>query len=143
MSLTRIRKTFVFIHFVQIHCGTGKQVQRMRHGYDLGRTYEVITFEIDRETLLFHVDACLGEQEDIYGTVINELDKDNLPISLYDIYEEMNTNNFGRIMVHLTLVYKVSDIMDEETTREVIRRTTEGFKRIDLAKYNVRSSNEV
>ena len=99
--------------------------------------------EIDKETLSFHIDACLREHEELYGAVINQMDKDNLPISLYDIYEEMNPNNFSRIMVYLTLVYKVNDIMDEETTREAIRRTVENFKRIDLAKYKVRSSNEV
>ena len=94
-------------------------------------------------SLSFHIDACLREHEELYGAVINQMDKDNLPISLYDIYEEMNPNNFGRIMVYLTLVYKVNDIMDEETTREAIRRTGEDFKRVDLAKYKVRSSNEV
>ena len=36
-----------------------------------------------------------------------------------------------------------SDIMDEETTREAIRRTVEDFKRIDLAKDKDGSSNEV
>ena len=46
-------------------------------------------------------------------------------------------------MIYLTIAYKVNDIMDEETTREVIRKTVEDFKRIDLAKYKVRSSNEV
>ena len=96
--------------------------------------------EIDRETLSFHINACLREHEDIYGAFINQLDKDNLPISLYDIYKEMNPNNFGRIIVYLTLVYKVHDIMDEETTREAIRRTVEDFKRIDLAKYKIRGS---
>ena len=79
--------------------------------------------EIDRETVSFHIDACLREHEDIYGAFINQLDKDNLPTSLNDIYKEMNPNNFGRIMVYWTLVYKVHDILDEETTREVIRRT--------------------
>ena len=56
--------------------------------------------EIDRETLSFHIDACLREHEDIYGAFINQLDKDNLPTSLNDIYKEMNPNNFGRIMVY-------------------------------------------
>ena len=96
--------------------------------------------EIDRETLSFHINACLREHEDIYGAFINQLDKDNLPISLYDIYKQMNPNNFGRIIVYLTLVYKVHDIMDEETIREAIRRTVEDFKRIDLAKYKIRGS---
>ena len=71
------------------------------------------------------------------------MDKDNLPTSLYDIYKEINPNNLGGVMIYLTLVYKVHDIMDEETTRDAIRRTVENFKRIDLAIYKVRSSNEV
>ena len=95
-------------------------------------------------TLSFHIDACLREHEDIYGAFINQLDKDNLPTnlpnSLCDIYEEMCPNNFGRLIAYLTLVNKVRDMMDEETTREAIRRTVEDFKRIHLAKYKVRSS---
>ena len=38
-------------------------------------------------------------------------------------------------MAYLTLVYKFADSLDEETTREAVRRTVEEFKRIDLAKY--------
>ena len=43
-------------------------------------------------------------------------------------------------MTRLTLVYKVADSLDEETIREAVRRTVEEFKRIDLAKYQVKSS---
>ena len=63
--------------------------------------------ETDKETLSFHIDACLREHEEIYGTVINRMDKSNLPMSLFHIYAETNPNNFGRIMTYLTLVYKV------------------------------------
>ena len=67
--------------------------------------------EIDRETLSFHIDACLREHEDIYGAFINQLDKDNLPTnlpnSLCDIYEEMFSNNFGRLIAYLTLLTEV------------------------------------
>ena len=43
MSLTRITKALVFIrytlsHGIRTHCRIGKQVQRMRHGYYMGRT---------------------------------------------------------------------------------------------------------
>ena len=88
--------------------------------------------EIDKETLSFLIDACLREHEEIYGAVINQLDKDNLTTSLYDIYKEMNPNNFGRMMIYLTIVYKINDIMDKEAIREAIRKTVEDFKRIDL-----------
>ena len=63
-----------------------------------------------------------------------------MPNSLCDIYAEMAPNNSGPIMVYLTLVYKFADSLDEETTREAVTRTVEEFKRIDLAKYQVKSS---
>ena len=62
----------------------------------------------------------------------------HLIISLCDIYTEMNPNNFGRIMAYLTLVYKVADFLDEETTKEAVRRTVEEFKCIDLTNYKVK-----
>ena len=100
--------------------------------------------EIDRETLSFHIDACLREHEDIYGAFINQLDKDNLPTnlpnSLCDIYEEMCPNNFGRLIAYLTLVYQAADSCEEEIIREVAQRTVEDFKYIDLEKYKVKRS---
>ena len=81
--------------------------------------------EIDRETLSFHIDACLREHEDIYGAFINQLDKDNLPTnlpnSLCDIYEEMCSNNFARRIAYLTLVYQVADSCEEEIIIEVAK----------------------
>ena len=86
--------------------------------------------EIDKETLSFHIHACLREHEDIYGAVINQLDI--LPFSLSNIYEQMNRNNFGRLIAYLTLVYKIADSLDEETTRGAVIRTVEAFKLIHL-----------
>ena len=72
--------------------------------------------EIDRETLSFHIDACLREHEDIYGAVINQMDKDNLPTnlpnSLCDIYEEMCPNNVGRLIAYLSLVSTVHEFKE-------------------------------
>ena len=42
--------------------------------------------EIDKETLSFILRLV------VFGTVINRIDKDNLQTSLYDIYEEINSN---------------------------------------------------
>ena len=78
-----------------------------------------------RETLSFHIDACLREYEGLYGTVIIRLDKDNLLNSLCDIYEEMCPNNFGRLIAYLTLVYQVADSCKEEIIREAVPRTVE------------------
>ena len=49
-------------------------------------------------------------------------------------------NNFGRTMAYLTIVYKFADSLDEETTREAVRRTVQNLKLIDLEKYQVKSS---
>ena len=35
-------------------------------------------------------------------------------------------------MAYLTLVYKFADSLDEETTREAVRRTVQNLKLIDL-----------
>ena len=77
---------------------------------------------------MFHIDACLREYEELYGTVIIRLDKDNLMISLRDIYEEMCLNNFGRLIAYLTLVYQVADSGEEDIIREAMQRTVEDFK---------------
>ena len=70
------------------------------------------------------------------------LDKNNLPTnlpnSLCDIYEEMFSNNFGRLIAYLTLVYQVADSCEEEIIREVAQKTVEDFRYIDLEKYKVK-----
>ena len=54
-----------------------------------------------------------------------------------DIYEEMNPNNFGRLIAYLTLVYKIADSYVDEIVREAVQRTVENLKHIDLEKCNV------
>ena len=92
--------------------------------------------DIDKDMLSFHIDACLREHVELYGAIIIQIDGDNLPNSLC----EMAAKNTIRIMVYLILDYKFADSLDEETSREAARRTVEEFKRIDLAKYQVKSS---
>ena len=86
--------------------------------------------DIDKDTLSFHIDDCLKEHVELYETIIHQTDGDNLPNSLSRISTEMEPNNFGRIIAYLTLVYKVTDSLDEETTRDAVRRTVEEFKRL-------------
>ena len=43
----------------------------------------------------------------------------------------------GRLIVYLTLVYKVTDSCGEEIMREAVQRTVDDFKYIDLEKYTV------
>ena len=68
-----------------------------------------IEIEIDKETLSFHINTCLREHEEIYGPAINRINRDNISAILCDIYEEMNPNNFGKLIAYLTLVYKIAD----------------------------------
>ena len=49
----------------------------------------------------------------------------------------MCPNNFGRLIVYLTIDYQVADSCEEEIIREAVQRTVEGFKYIDLQKYKV------
>ena len=88
--------------------------------------------EIDIEMVSFHIDTYPRQHEEIYGTVINRIDRDNLPINLSHIYTEMNPNNFGRLIAYLTLVYKIADSYEEEIVREAVQRTVENLKHIDL-----------
>ena len=83
--------------------------------------------------------TCLRGHEELHETVIIRLDKDNLPNSLCDIYEEMCPNNFCRIIAYLPLVYQVSDSCEEEIIREAVQRPVEDYKYIDLEKYKVRN----
>ena len=123
MSLTCIIKARVFIHFVSQYPNSMWDRQASTtHAMDMIRDERRSNnTEIDRETLSFHIDACLREHEDIYGAFINQLDKDNLPTnllnSLCDIYEEMCPNNFSRLIAYLTLVYQVADSCEEENRR--------------------------
>ena len=87
--------------------------------------------------LSFYISKCLDEHKELYGAIIIQIG-DNLSNSLCDIYAEMAPNNFGRIMAYLTLVYKFADSLDEETTREAVRRTVQNLKLIDLEKYKVK-----
>ena len=85
--------------------------------------YKIADIDIDKDMLSFYISKCLDEHEELYGAIIIQIDADNLPNSLCAIYAEMATNNFGRIMAYLTLVYKFADSLDEETMREAVRRT--------------------
>ena len=112
MSLTRVTKAFVFLHFVALYPNSLWDRMCKYSACAMDMTWDELrsnNIEIDRETLSFHIDACLREHEDIYGAFINQLDKDNLPTnlpnSLCDIYEQMCPNNFVRLIAYLTLVF--------------------------------------
>ena len=99
--------------------------------------YNACAMDMIRDELRSNNITCLRGHEELHETVIIRLDKDNLPNSLCDIYEELCPNNFGRLIEYLTLVYQVADSCGEEIIREAVQRTVEDFKYIDLEKYKV------
>ena len=45
--------------------------------------------DIDKDMLSFYISKCLDEHEELYGAIIIQIDGDNLPNSLCDIYTKM------------------------------------------------------
>ena len=89
---------------------------------------------IDKDMLSFYISKCLDEQRGMYDSLNAQLS----PKCFQPVFEEMNVNNFGRIIAYLTFVYRLSEFCDEETVQKAVRRTVEAFKLIDLGKYKVK-----
>ena len=73
---------------------------------------------IDIETLTEHIEYILNNYRDCYNDSIGRLTREEL---LLDIFHEMNVNNLGRAMAYLTLVYRMSHIIKEDTVRQAVR----------------------
>ena len=138
MSFNSITKTFVFKHFASNTLNSlwdDRSACAMEIICDELRRNNV---EIDKETLSFHIHACLREHGEIYQSAVQHLDTKCMRRTfLYDIYEEMNPSHFGRLIGYLTLVYKIANSFEEDIVGEAVQRTVEDFKHIDLEKYKV------
>ena len=75
---------------------------------------------IDIETLTEHIQYILGNYRDCFNQSVERLTREEL---LLDVFYEMNVNNLGRAMSYLTLVYRMSHIIKEDTTRQAVRLT--------------------
>ena len=75
---------------------------------------------IDIETLTEHVQYILENYRDSYNDSIERLTREEL---LLDVFHEMNVNTLGQAMAYLTLVYRMSHIIKEDTVRQAIRLT--------------------
>ena len=75
---------------------------------------------IDIETLTEHVQYILDNYRDSYNDSVERLTSEEL---LLDVFHEMNVNTLGRAMAYLTLVYRMSHIIKEDTVRQAIRLT--------------------
>ena len=73
---------------------------------------------IDIETLTEHIEYILNNYRDSYNQSLDRLTREEL---LLDVFHEMNVNSLGRAMAYLTLVYRMSHIIKEDTVRQSVR----------------------
>ena len=73
---------------------------------------------IDIETLTEHIEYILENYRDSYNDSVNRLTREEL---LLDVFHEMNVNSLGRAMAYLTLVYRMSHMIKEDTVRQAVR----------------------
>ena len=73
---------------------------------------------IDIETLTEHIEYILNNYKDSYNHALDRLTREEL---LLDVFHEMNVNSLGRAMAYLTLVYRMSHIIKEDTVRQAVR----------------------
>ena len=73
---------------------------------------------IDIETLTEHVEYILNNYKDSYNHALDRLTREEL---LMDVFHEMNVNSLGRAMAYLTLVYRMSHVIKEDTVRQAVR----------------------
>ena len=73
---------------------------------------------IDIETLTEHIEYILHDYRDTYTHAVERLTREEL---LLDVFHEMDVNSLGRAMAYLTLVYRVSHMIKEDTVRQAVR----------------------
>ena len=73
---------------------------------------------IDIETLTEHMGYILENYRDSYNQSVDRLPREEL---LLDVFHEMNVNSLGRAMAYLTLVYRMSHVIKEDTVRQAVR----------------------
>ena len=73
---------------------------------------------IDIETLTEHIEYMLNNYRDSYNDSVNRLTREEL---LLGVFHEMNVNSLGRAMAYLTLVYRMSHVIKEDTVRQAVR----------------------
>ena len=73
---------------------------------------------IDTKTLTEHIEYILNNYRDSYNDSVNRLTRKEL---LLDVFHEMNVNSLGRAMAYLTLAYRMSHMIKEDTVRQAVR----------------------
>ena len=73
---------------------------------------------IDIETLTEHIEYILNNYRDSYNDSVERMTREEL---LMGVFHEMNVNSLGRAMAYLTLVYRMSHMIKEDTVRQAVR----------------------
>ena len=77
---------------------------------------------IDIETLTEHIEYILNNYKDSFNEGVNGLNRFPLNVDMFQkVFKEINVNSLGRAMAYLTLVYRVSHMMEEDTVRQAVR----------------------
>ena len=73
---------------------------------------------IDIETLTEHLEYILGNYRNCYNQSVERLTREEMVL---EVFHEMNVNSLGRAMAYLTLVYRMSHVIKEDTVRQAVR----------------------
>ena len=73
---------------------------------------------VDIETLTEHIEYILNNYKDSYTHAVDRLTREEL---LLDVFHEMDVISLGRAMAYLTLIYRVSHVMEEDIVRQAVR----------------------
>ena len=77
---------------------------------------------VDIETLTEHIEYMLNNYRDGFNEGANNLNRFPLNVDMFQkVFKEINVNSLGRAMAYLTLVYRVSHMLEEDTVRQAVR----------------------
>ena len=72
----------------------------------------------DIETLTEHIEYIFTNYRDCFNQSVERLTREEMVL---DVFHEMNVNSVGRAMSYLTLIYRMSHIIKEDTVRQAVR----------------------
>ena len=73
---------------------------------------------IDIETLTEHIEYIFTNSRDCFNQSVERLTREEMVL---DVFHEMNVNSLGRAMSYLTLIYRMSHMIKEDTARQAVR----------------------
>ena len=83
---------------------------------------------VDKETISEHIHYILDHYRDTYNDSVNLLRLSSKEENVLNIFHEMGVNAPGRAVAYLTLVYRMSHLLKEETVRQAVRLTAPVLK---------------